>query len=141
MFKTIIVPVDGSTGSERVLLFAEHLARRDQSQLIVVHAYELPETYSWTESYEQLSATYEQIAQEVVNDALDALKDLRGQVTIDVRQGKPVEAILEAVRVHQGDLIVMGGRAQRSENVAEALLGSVSSAVLLRTYVPVLIVP
>ncbi len=75
MFKTIIVPVDGSTGSERVLLFAEHLARRDQSQLIVVHAYELPETYSWTESYEQLSATYEQIAQEVVIDALDALKD------------------------------------------------------------------
>ena len=48
MFKTIIVPVDGSTGSERILLFAEHVARHNQAQVIVVHAYALPTVYAWT---------------------------------------------------------------------------------------------
>ena len=141
MFKTIVVPVDGSTGSERVLLFAEHLARQDQAQLIVVHAYELPDAYAWTEAYAALVEQYEQIANEVVQDAIDALKHAGVQVMGDIRQGSPVDAILDAVRVHQADLIIMGSRAQKSDSVTEALLGSVSSAVLLRSYTPVLVVP
>jgi nucleotide-binding universal stress UspA family protein len=143
MFKTILVPVDGSTGSERVLLFAEHLARRDQAQIVVVHAYTLPDTYSWTGGYADLAARYEQIANEVVQDAVDALQNAGVPVAADVRQGDAVEAILDAANLNQVDLIVMGSRARKSENITEALLGmgSVSSGVLLRTYCPVLIVP
>ena len=141
MFKTIIVPVDGSTGSERILLFAEHLARRNQAQVIVVHAYAVPTIYAWTDGYDALLVQLEAIANEVVQDAVDALQGTGITASGDVRQGDPVTAILDAVRIHEADLIVMGSRAQKIENVAEALLGSVSSAVLLRTYCPVLIVP
>ena len=141
MFKTIIVPVDGSTGSERILLFAEHLARRDQAQIVVVHAYALPETYAWTSSYPELAAHYERVANEVVQDAIDALQQAGMTVSGDVRQGNPIEAILDAAHLHQADLIVMGSRAQKSESLTEAILGSVSSGVLLRTYCPVLVVP
>ena len=141
MFKTILVPIDGSTGSERILLYAEHLARRDQAQIIIVHAYELPDDYGWTEGYADLAACYERIAAQVTQDALDAVQAAGVTVTTDVRQGNPVEAILDAARVHQADLIVMGSRTRKSENVTEALLGSVSSAVLLRTYCPVFVVP
>ncbi len=141
MFKTIIVPVDGSTGSERILLFAEHVARRNQAQVIVVHAYEIPAVYAWTDGYAVLRTQMEAIANEVVQDAVDALQGAGVTASGDVRQGDAVSAILDAVRIHEADLIVMGSRAQRIENVAEALLGSVSSAVLLRTYCPVLVVP
>jgi nucleotide-binding universal stress UspA family protein len=143
MFKTIVVPIDGSTGSERVLLFAEHLARRDQAQIIVVHAYELPEVYSWTDAYAALAAQYERTATEVTQDAVDALQAAGVPVTADVRLGNPVDNILDAVRIHQADLIVMGSRGQKRDSVTEALLGmgSVSSAVLLRAYCPVLVVP
>ena len=141
MFKTILVPIDGSTGSERIRLYAEHLARRDQAQIIIVHAYELPDDYGWTEGYADLAACYERIATQVTQDALEAVQAGGVTVTTDVRQGNPVEAILDAARVHQADLIVMGSRTRKSENVTEALLGSVSSAVLLRTYCPVLVVP
>jgi len=143
MFKTILVPVDGSTGSERVLLFAEHMARRDQAQIVVLHAYALPDAYSWTSGYADLAARYEQIANEVVQDAMDALQNAGVQASADVRQGNPVDAILVAADLHQADLIVMGSRTRKSDNVTEALLGmgSVSSGVLLRTYCPVLVVP
>ena len=141
MFKTIIVPVDGSTGSERILLFAEHVARHNQAQVIVVHAYAVPTVYAWTDGYELLLKQLEAIANEVVQDAVEALQAAGVTASGDVRQGDAVSAILDAVRIHEADLIVMGSRAQRIENVAEALLGSVSSAVLLRTYCPVLVVP
>lgn len=141
MFKTIIVPVDGSTGSERILLFAEHVARHNQAQVIVVHAYAVPTVYAWTDSYAALLGELEAIANEVVQDAVDALLGAGITASGDVRQGDPVTAVLDAVRIHEADLIVMGSRAQKIDNVAEALLGSVSSAVLLRTYCPVLVVP
>lgn len=141
MFKTILVPIDGSTGSERILLFAEHLARRDQAQVVVIHAYCVPDAYAWAEGYAQLTAAYEAIANEVVQDAVDALVAAGVAASADVRQGDPVDAILDAVRVHQADLIVMGSRARQNDNVADALLGSVSTAVLLRTYIPVMVVP
>lgn len=141
MFKTIIVPVDGSTGSERILLFAEHVARHNQAQVIVVHAYAVPAAYAWTEGFAALLKQLEAIANEVVQDAVDALRAAGVTASGDVRQGDPVTAILDAVRIHEGDLIVMGSRGQKVDNVAEAILGSVSSAVLLRTYCPVLVVP
>jgi len=141
MFKTIIVPVDGSTGSERILLFAEHVARHNQAQVIVVHAYAVPAAYAWTEGYAALLRQLEAIANEVVQDAVDALRAAGVTASADVRQGDPVTAILDAVSIHEGDLIVMGSRGQKVDNVAEAILGSVSSAVLLRTYCPVLVVP
>ncbi len=141
MFKTIIMAYDGSAASERVLLYAEHMARREGADIIVVHAYETPKVYDWSEGFGALSEKYESIANEVTEDAVQALCRNGINAMSDVRQGPPVRAILEAVGFHQADLIVMGGRAQKRENVAEALLGSVSTAVLRYANCPVLVVP
>jgi nucleotide-binding universal stress UspA family protein len=141
MFKTIIMAYDGSAASERVLLYAEHMARQEGADIIVVHAYETPTVYDWSEGFDALSETFESIANEVTDDAVQALCRNGINAMSDVRQGPPVRAILEAVGFHQADLIVMGGRAQKRENVAEALLGSVSTAVLRYANCPVLVVP
>ena len=141
MFKTIILAHDGSVASERVLLYAEHMAHREDAQVIVVHAYELPKIYEWTDTYAALTEQYAQVANEVAEDAIDMLRKAGIVASADVRQGSPVRAIMEAVALHEADLIVMGGRAQRRANVAEALLGSVSAAVLRHANCPVFVVP
>ena len=141
MFKTIILAHDGSVASERVLLYAEHIANQEDAQVIVVHAYELPKTYEWTDSYTALADQYAQVANEVAEDAIDMLRKAGINAMADVRQGPSVRAIMEAVALHEADLIIMGGRSQRRTNVAEALLGSVSTAVLRHANCPVFVVP
>jgi nucleotide-binding universal stress UspA family protein len=141
MFKTILMATDGSPAVERLLVFTEHMARRTDAQVIVVHAYELPTMYEWTEGYADLATHYAAVAQEVVDDAVDALTKAGLNAHADVRQGPAAAAIVEAARLHQVDLIIMGSRAQRQDSVTEQLLGSVSTAVLRFTYCPVLVVP
>ncbi|NJN83686.1 MAG: universal stress protein [Caldilineaceae bacterium] len=141
MFKTIIMAVDGSPAVERLLVYTEHMARRSDAQVIIVHAYETPVVYDWTDGFRQLAEGYERVAAEVAADAVDALAKAGIQAIADVREGPAAEAILQAVSVHEADLIVMGSRASKSDSVAESLLGSVSSAVVRRTYCPTLLVP
>ncbi|MCC6167008.1 MAG: universal stress protein [Caldilineaceae bacterium] len=141
MFKTIIMAVDGSPAVERLLVFTEHVARRSDGQVIVVHAFEPPTVYEWTESFGELNAQYTKVAEEVAADAVEALTKAGINATADIRQGPAAQAILDAVRIHGADLIIMGTRAQRQDNLAEALLGSVSSAVVRNTYCPTLLVP
>lgn len=119
MFKTILLPIDGATGSERRLLFAGSLACRNRAQLIVVHAHELPEVYS----------------------CVDAQRAAGVMVTADVHLGRAADSILDAVRIHQAGLIVMRSRRQKRDSGTEALLGmgSGSSVVLLRAYCPMLV--
>ena len=141
MFKTIIMAYDGSAASERVLLYAEHMARREDVEIIVVHAYEVPEIYEWTDSFADLEAQLERTAAEVTDDAVSALQRAGVKAMGDVRRGPAVQCILDAVGFHQADLIVMGGRTQKRDSMAEALLGSVSTAVLRYANCPVLVVP
>ena len=141
MFKTIIFATDGSVAADRVVLYAEHVARVEGAQVVVVHAYQLPHLYEWTESYKDLEAKFKQVAEEVAEDAVAELQRSGVQAIADVRQGPAPEAILEAAHAHEVDLIVMGSRVRRHENVAEVLLGSVSAYVLRYAPCPVLAVP
>ncbi len=141
MFRTILVAVDGSTGNERILLFAEHLARLEQASLVIVHAYQLPAEYEWTDGFEALQEQFGAIAAEVVSDALEVVGASGLEAASDVRQGSASEAILAAARSHSADLIILGSRTLAREPVAEALLGSVATTVLRHANCPVLVVP
>ena len=141
MFKTIIMATDGSPAVERLIVFTEHMARRADAQVVVVHAYEYPAVYDWTDVYELLCGHFRKAAIEVADDAVDALRQAGVQAVADVREGPAAQSIVEAARVHQADLIIMGSRAQKMDSVTEALLGSVSSAVLRNSYCPTMIIP
>jgi nucleotide-binding universal stress UspA family protein len=141
MFKTLIFATDGSAAADRVLLYVEHLARKEEAQVVVVHAYELPQVYEWAEGYADLEARFKQVAEEVAEDAVAELELGGVRAVADVRQGPAPQAILEAARAHQADLIVMGSRVGSRENMAEMLLGSVSAYVLRYAPCPVLAVP
>lgn len=141
MFKTIVFATDGSAAADRVLLYTEHLARKESAQVVVVHAYDLPQVYEWTEGYAELETMFKQVAEEVAEDAVAELGRSGIQAVAVVRRGLATEVILEAARAHQADLIVMGSRVRGRENVAEMLLGTVSAYVLRYASCPVLAVP
>ncbi len=87
---------------------------REDVELIIVHAYETPKVYEWTDSYAALESQFEAIAVEATDDAVQALQKSGVKAMADVRRGPAVQVILEAVGFHQADLIVMGGRAQKT---------------------------
>lgn len=141
MFKTIVMATDGSPAVERLIVYTEHMARRTDAQVIVVHAFEFPSVYDWTDAYEKLCEHHRRAVMEVAEDAVEALQQAGVQAAADVREGPAARAIVEAARVHQADLIILGSRAQKRDSVAETLLGSVSSAVLRNSYCPTLLIP
>lgn len=123
MFKTIVMATDGSPSVERLLVYTEHMAQRTDAQVIVVHVFQLPSVYEWTDSYASLNESFRSAAQEVVDDAVGALKQSGIQAEADVREGDAAVEIVEAARVHQADLIIMGTRAQIRDRVAETNFG------------------
>lgn len=135
MFKRILLATDGSPVVERGVLYAGHLARVEQAEVIVLHAYDLPERYENVTGYDRLVEQYRVVAQAVLDDAVQQLREDGVQVQGELRIGAAAEAIIAAAREHDVDLIVMGTRG--SSNLKD-ILGSVSMQVLRYSHCPVL---
>src|SRR5947208_10883981 len=110
MFKRILVTTDGSPVIERAVLYAEHLARVEQAEIIVLHAYESPLRYAGYAGYDQLLERYQAVAQAVVDDIVNELNEDGVLARGEVRMGLPAEAIIAAATDNDIDLIVMGTR-------------------------------
>jgi nucleotide-binding universal stress UspA family protein len=134
MFKRILLATDGSPVVERQILYAEHLARVEPAEIVVLHAYAPPEHYANYAGYEQLLEQYRVVAHAVVDEAVNQLRDdgvtARGEACL----GSAAEAILGAVADEEIDLVILG----RGGGSLQALLGSVSAQVLRHARCPVL---
>jgi len=139
MFRTIIFANEGSPAADRALLYVEHLARLEEAEVVVVHAFQVPSRYGTTDVYDELHATFEKASWAVVDDALEELQ--KGGVVARgvVREAASAQAILEIADEVGASLIVLGTRGTSS--AAELLLGSVSTEVLRFARCPVLAVP
>jgi nucleotide-binding universal stress UspA family protein len=139
MFRKIVLAHEGSPAGERALLYVEHLARRDDAEVVVVHIYDVPARYLSTDAYRDLHASFEKASWEVVDDAVQELQ--KGDVTArgEVREGAAAHGILEVAEAESASLIVLGTRGPSS--AAELLLGSTSTEVLRHARCPVLVVP
>lgn len=138
MFRRILLATDGSPVVEREVLYAEHLARVEPAEIIVVHAYEPPARYADYAGYEQLLEQYHVVARALVEDTVNELREDGVQARGEQRIGPAAEAIISAAHEHDVDLIVMGMRG--SGNLRE-ILGSVSAQVLRHARCPVLQIP
>jgi nucleotide-binding universal stress UspA family protein len=136
MFKRILLATDGSPVVERQILYAEHLARVEPAEIIVLHTYAPPEHYANYAGYEQLLEQYRVVAQTVVNEAVNELRDDGVTARGEVRLGPAAEAILSATPDDDIDLVVLGRRGGLQE-----LLGGVSAQVLRHAHCPVLQIP
>ena len=139
MFRKIVFADKGSSAGDRALLYIEHLARQEEAEVVVVHAYEVPNRYLTTDTYEELRASFQKAGWAVVDDAVKELQKAGILVRGIVREGPAAQTILKVADEESTSLIILGTRGPSS--AAEVMLGSVSAKVLRFARCPVLAVP
>jgi len=140
MFDKILVPIDGSKGSERALQVAAEVAQRFGSKVVLVFVAEPPGMlYPPGLSYVDLMDSTTKWGREIVGSAAEKLqKGGISEVEKHVREGHPAQVILDSVAEWKVDLVVMGTHGRRG--LDRVLLGSVAEEVVRRSPVPVITV-
>lgn len=147
MFRNVLVAVDGSPQSSAALREAQDLAVATGGRLTLLAVYEPgglaagpPFTIAPVLDHDHPADPADRLRER----AEEFVRGVRGQVRPDVPcqamavGGSPAEAILAQVNAGGHDLVMMGSRGRGA--VGSLFLGSVSSNVLHRSPVPVLIV-
>jgi nucleotide-binding universal stress UspA family protein len=143
MYRSILVPTDGSDISTKAVQAAASLARLCGAQLHVLSVKE-PFPYSAISEMQPVppQAFYdaqERIARSRVEAAADAAR--AGGLSVDgatIEALHPWEAILEHAKNRQCDLIVMASHGRRG--ISALLLGSETQKVLTHSPIPVLVI-
>jgi nucleotide-binding universal stress UspA family protein len=134
--KTILVPLDGSVLGELALAPAIDLARDKSARLVLLRAAEAHTTIA--------DPTEAQVA--VVREAEEYLAGVRARVLAggleavetSVWYGPAADAIVEAARYRDADLIVMSSHGR--SGFGRLVLGSVAERVLRATATPILLI-
>ncbi|MBO0949439.1 universal stress protein [Fibrella forsythiae] len=142
--KTIVVATDFSTGANRTVDFAIKMAHAQQAALAVVHAF-----HAWPTNPAETGidaafgskALHDVCLRElnaVVQDLLER-SGLNVPIRTVVQQGYTIPAVLDVVAREKADLLVMStvGSAPQSAQ----LMGSVATAMISETTVPLLLIP
>jgi len=140
----ILVAVDLSSASQKILQYVETLALDLSAKVWLLHA-EKPDLGfvgfgpGRPESVlDQVADKFEKKRKELQDEA-DKLQDFGIDAKTLVVQGAAVEVILDEASKLKADLIVVGSHGHGA--VYHLLVGSVSEGVLHRSACPVLIVP
>jgi nucleotide-binding universal stress UspA family protein len=142
MYKTILVPLDGSKRAETILPYVQDLARDHGARVILLHVIEricpsrgaeqacvdLWEESEWRAKH---TASYLAVLQ-------DKLRDEGIQAWTRVVCGPPVKAIIDAAECEGADLIALAGQDQAGWS--EELYGCVAAGVLHEVDWPMLLV-
>ncbi len=137
--RTILVPVDGSTGAAHAAKLAGQLAGAQGAEVVLLHVYDLHSAATMglvALSSDQL----ESVKSEVARSSFEGAKKQLGLAPREckVALGDPAQHIVEVARSIRADMIVMGSRGR--SQVQELLLGSVSNKVVHHAPCPVTIV-
>ena len=145
MFKTILVPVDGSEPSEKALTFALDLAASQKADVRFCHvpvrskAHELGGRIPF--SRELAGAQWDDMQQAgraILDAARYRAQELGLSAETALRSGSPADAIVELADRDGADLIVMGSHGY--EGPIRAVLSSTAETVIRRAPVPVIVV-
>lgn len=145
MFGRILVPFDGSKGAAKALEKAVEIAKRCDSELVLLTVYRhhsmLEASLSMVRVQEpkNLDDVLREHAREVVESAKEAALGMGAENVRAFVKNSPVSrGIIDFAKEHEADLIVLGRRGLGS--VEDYLLGSVSHKVTGVSELPVLVV-
>jgi len=137
-FGTIAVGVDGSAVAAGALAWAGAVAARAEAAVVVVHALELAPAFTAP----GLGDAYEQ-ARAAITAAVDEwcapLHEPGVRYSTVVEEGGPAGVLLDAVRSHEADLLVVGRRAPGS--FPGMAMGSAAHRALGFAPCPIVVVP
>jgi nucleotide-binding universal stress UspA family protein len=137
MYDRLLVAVDHSEVSPRVVAAAKDLALLSKGKVWVLHLLE-------KEVYAQLGdvpSESDQEADQAVRDGVDALRQAGVEAEGEVRPttfGHAAREILADAKEHDADVIVMGSRGR--SDLAGSILGSTAHKVIHLTDRPVLVI-
>ena len=145
--KTVLVPTDFSENSKKALIYAVRLAQRNDSSLILFHAFELPEFVR--QRPPDFSGGFNEEEMKLFDDArrrceerlVTLSRDLQGcNVKIETahRLGTPYEEIIKVARERGVDLIIIATHGYTG--LEYFLLGSTTERVVRVSPCPVLVV-
>ena len=127
MFKHIVLAVDGSQHSLQAVDCARSLAECYGAKITLVHAYPRTSDLRDADHYDTLLSRRKSAGQEILNEARRRMGDTSIQLEEDLLEGPAADAIINAARTHNAELIVMGTRGKGS--IEGLLFGSVSTKV------------
>ena len=141
MYKTILVPLDGSERAEAILPHVEGLAQFGKSTLIFMQVMEDVSIDFGGEYALRTDEDYETI-EKLAEDYLNHLRDQFFKKDIDakilVTQGPIVEAIIRAAERENADLIAIASHGRTG--LPRVFYGSVAAGILHRVNRPLLLI-
>ncbi|QKQ98136.1 universal stress protein [Candidatus Nanohaloarchaea archaeon] len=137
MYDSIVLPTDGSEGTENAVNHALGLAEKFDAELHVINVVDVRNFYDGV-NWEEVLENVELQGEVIVGDVVDRAEEKGLDVTENVTRGIPHQEINDYVEEKDADLIVMGTHGR--EGVERLLLGSVTEKVLRTSEVPVLTV-
>ncbi len=139
--RKILVPIDGSEGSDKALRFAISLATESNDEIILLnvqHSYNTPHVKKFF-SQEEIQAYQEELSRDVFSHTQELINNAAVKFRTLMRRGDPGKEICAEAKDSAVDFIVMGYRGLGA--VKRAIMGSVATNVLHETDIPVVIVP
>lgn len=133
MYKSILVPIDGSAQSHKALTLATNLLDHEQSKLYILSVQEAPlakDALGRSAGVPAINAEelVQASGQALIEQACQAAKVEHEHVKHIVRAGQPATSILAEANQLDVDAIVMGSRG--NSNIKSLVIGSVSHRVL-----------
>jgi nucleotide-binding universal stress UspA family protein len=137
MYERLLVAVDHSEVSARVLAAAKELASLSKGKVWVLHLRER----EIIAQIGRVPSESDQEAHQAVNDGVDALKQAGIDAEGEVREttfGHAAREIITDAKEHDAGVIIMGSRGR--SDFAGAVLGSTAHKVIHLTDRPVLVI-
>lgn len=139
--KRILVPTDFSQHAEDALKVAAQIAKKNDSEIIILHMLELPNQMndailggaSIPETMLFMKKANEMLDEAASKPYLDGIS-----VTEIVKMDKPIHGITQVSTDYEVDLIVMGSHG--SSGIEELLIGSNTEKVVRNSEIPVLVI-
>jgi nucleotide-binding universal stress UspA family protein len=140
--RTILVALDMGSESEKVASWAHTLARATGARVVALHVvvgledvvdFEFPYV-SYEEDFVDLNAKAQASLTRFLAEHMKGV-----DAGVRIADGKPAKAILRAAQESAADLIVVGTHEGRF--IQRAIYGSPAQQVMLKSPVPVLVVP
>jgi nucleotide-binding universal stress UspA family protein len=138
LFNHILVPTDFGSSSARAIETAMALAQTFDSELTLLHVWEIP-VYPYMEFVLESAELVETIEQAATKGLASALAEIHKSVPRArsiLKMGPPGQQIVDTIAVEHPDLVVMGTHGRHG--LGRVLLGSVAEKIVRLSPVPVL---
>ncbi|MDX2004527.1 MAG: universal stress protein [Meiothermus sp.] len=140
MYKTILMPTDGSECSQKAIQQGLEVAKNLGATVRFVYALENPTSAMWISPESlpygmELLEDLKKVGQQAVDKAVQMAAEAGVGAEARLVEGRPVDVILEAAK--DADLIVMGTHGR--SGLDRFMLGSVTESVLHKASKPVLV--